>query len=876
MPDLRSDIQKALGSGYVLADELSGGGMSRVFVAQDSTLGRRIIVKVMPPETAVGVNTERFNREIAVVARLQHPHIVPLLSAGDANGLPFFTMPFVSGESLRARLDRSGPFSVADAIRLLRDVAAALAYAHDQGVVHRDIKPENILLSGGVAVVTDFGVAKALKVAGGEHGTNNTLTSAGIALGTPAYMSPEQASAAPDVDHRADIYSFGCLAYELLAGTSPFAGRTSQQMLAAHVIERPESLIDRRPSLPAALDSLVMQCLEKNAADRPQSATALISALDDIVTPPVGTSPTTLRSFGPRKGAAVLAGLLIIVASVIGWRAYLRNVTSAPLAVVATLPVAVSPTIEIEPAISPDGKLVAFSAELPQGPRIFVRQVDGERANILTDDIPGRRPRWSRDGSRLSFISTDGIYAVPTHGGTPRRMVETGDGGFDGVGTHSWSPDDKEIVYATREGIWIRAVTGGSPRLVVRRNPAIEGIGSPEWSPDGRLIAYVEGYQIGLGNTSPNTLKIVRAAGGTPVSVSDSTHVNVSPTWAPDSRKLLFVSNMGGTRDIWQQRIDADGRPIGSPSRQTSGLSSFNISMASDGSQLAYDVVKNANNVWWVSLEQRWPISISSAQPITRENHHIEMLSVSPDGRSLAYSSDRAGNQDIYTLRIDGGEPVQLTSNTGNDFAPVWSPDGREIAFYSHRNGIRNVYVMNSDGTAEQQITRGPGQKIFPSWSPDGKRIVFGVSLDGLYIIERASNDTWTDPRRLTADSANIPRWSPRGDWIVYAERMRPGWLIQPDGKGRRRLSADGKIPIGPVPAREWSPDGSTVFLSVRDSTNRLALWAVPIAGGSPRKVLSEDSSRRIGREYFATDGRRLFFTLRDWESEVYVMQLKR
>src|SRR5439155_1627183 len=212
--------------------------MSRVFVAEETALDRKVVIKVLPPETAAQVSLERFKREILLAAKLQHPHIVPLLTAGEANGLPYFTMPFVDGESLRVRLARHGELPVNHAIRMLREIASALAYAHEHGIVHRDLKPDNVLLSGGSAMVTDFGVAKALSAS--SNAEHAGLTSLGVALGTPAYMSPEQASADPSVDHRADIYSLGVLAYELLTGQPPFAGRTPQHVLAAHVTEAPD------------------------------------------------------------------------------------------------------------------------------------------------------------------------------------------------------------------------------------------------------------------------------------------------------------------------------------------------------------------------------------------------------------------------------------------------------------------------------------------------------------------------------------------------------------------------------------------------------------------------------------------------------------
>jgi len=285
--DLRDQLQSTLGAAYTLDRELGGGGMSRVFVATETSLARQVVVKVLPPETAGQISVERFRREITLAAQLQHPHIVPLLAAGVAGDVLYFTMPYIRGESLRTRVARHGELPVQDAVRILREVASALAFAHAAGVIHRDIKPDNVLISGDAAMVTDFGVAKALSESTAA-GDASGLTSLGVALGTPAYMSPEQVSADPLVDHRADIYSWGILAYELLSGATPFHGRPPQAMLAAHVQEQPEPLDRRRPSLQPALSALVARCLSKRPADRPQSAQELVSALDAVATTPSG------------------------------------------------------------------------------------------------------------------------------------------------------------------------------------------------------------------------------------------------------------------------------------------------------------------------------------------------------------------------------------------------------------------------------------------------------------------------------------------------------------------------------------------------------------------------------------------------------------
>jgi serine/threonine-protein kinase len=292
MDDAVPSLAAALGSGFRLERELGGGGMARVFLATELALDRRVVVKVLPPALAAGVSVDRFRREVALAARMQHPHIVPLLAAGTTAEPLWFTMPYVEGESLRTRLVRQGELPLGDAVRLLREIADALAHAHRAGVVHRDIKPENVLLSGGHAMVTDFGVAKAL-AAGGEVAPG--VTDVGLAVGTPAYMSPEQASADPTVDARADIYAFGVVAFELLVGRPPFEGRTAAQVIRMHLTEVPPSLTTLRDTVSPALADLVARCLAKRPADRPQTADELLAILDAVATPagtPVGATGT--------------------------------------------------------------------------------------------------------------------------------------------------------------------------------------------------------------------------------------------------------------------------------------------------------------------------------------------------------------------------------------------------------------------------------------------------------------------------------------------------------------------------------------------------------------------------------------------------------
>jgi len=283
-------LAEALADRYRIERELGAGGMATVFLAQDLKHDRKVALKVLRPELSTALGGDRFPREIHIVAQLSHPHILPLHDSGEVGGMLYYVMPYVDGETLRQRMKREGALPLAEAARILREVVDALAYAHQHGVVHRDIKPENVMLSGRHAIVMDFGVAKALSAAGGEK-----LTTVGVALGTPTYMAPEQAMGETDIDHRADIYAVGALAYEMLAGAPPFDKPTAQATLSAHVMEQPVDLAERRPGVLPQLSTLVMRCLQKDRAERWQSADDLLPALEALSTPSGGITPTDTR-----------------------------------------------------------------------------------------------------------------------------------------------------------------------------------------------------------------------------------------------------------------------------------------------------------------------------------------------------------------------------------------------------------------------------------------------------------------------------------------------------------------------------------------------------------------------------------------------------
>ena len=431
--ELRERLGAALGGAYTLERELGGGGMSRVFVAHDTRLGRHVVVKLLHPDLAAGLSARRFEREITLAARLQHPHVVPLLSAGEVDGLPYYTMPYVDGPSLRGRLRDSagtgGPLGTADAVAILRDVARALAYAHDQGVVHRDIKPENVLLAGDMAVVSDFGIAKALEASATRADATpvareSTLTGLGTSLGTPAYMAPEQA-VGEAVDARADLYAWGVVAYELLAGAHPFAGKTTaQQLIAAHLSEPPAPLASVAPGVPPAVAALVMRCLAKDPGDRPAAAGELVTALRPWTagaTTGEQVGGAARRSWGGiwrRSAAGLMSALLVLVLG--GWyltpvelRDSLRTLVTRPAPTIRVNRVVVAPFTDEtrDPRLAALGALAADY--LTEGlSRLGSLEVVDARTGAQTREVVRRIPRFLRPADDRALGEETGAKVV--------------------------------------------------------------------------------------------------------------------------------------------------------------------------------------------------------------------------------------------------------------------------------------------------------------------------------------------------------------------------------------------------------------------------------------------------------------------------------
>ncbi|MEO6056598.1 MAG: protein kinase [Gemmatimonadales bacterium] len=875
MADNLERLKAALAASYALERELGSGGMATVYLAEDLKHHRKVAVKVLRPELAIAIGGERFFREIEIAARLQHPHILPLLDSGilearpgDPGGRPYYVMPFVEGESLRDRL-RRGELPVADAVRILTEVVDALAYAHSQGVVHRDIKPDNVLLSSRHALVMDFGVAKAVSDAAGAK-----ITETGVTLGTPAYMAPEQALADPQLDHRVDIYAVGVLGYELLTGQPPFHGATPQEVLAAHVTRPAEPITMHRPAVPPALSGILMKCLEKRPADRWQSAEVLGGQLEAHATSSNDSATvrtTPLSALGPRKRGVpswlgwVGAGALVAAGA---FALSLRRSEPELLVLGKRAAVTSAPEWEIHPSLSPDGKMLAYTSVGNAPPRLLLRQIDGGNPVVVSQT--GFGAAFSPDGARLLAVTPRGLEIMPVLGGQSRVVANTMKWG-------NWSPDGRAIVYPGGDTLWVQAVDSS------RRTPIATGsdLHSPAWSTDGRWIAYVEGNSMfhRNGNLGASGIRVVSSRGGTPIGVTQVGGLNTSPIWLPGRPTLLFISDREGGRDIYQVALTSRGAPRGDPVRLTTGLDVERITISSDGRRLAWSQFRETGNAWSLPIPARDSLPLSRATQVTTGTQNIEGLVVSPDGEWLYYDSDRAGNSDIYRQRLAGGSVEQLTTDPAADFAPAVSPDGREVAFHSLRTGNRDIFVMPASGGESVQITRSPEQDYNLSWAPDGRQFVFDQQRNadrGLWVARRGASGEWATPAPFPrAGRAARPRWSPDGRWISFVSPE--GVNVVEVGSTRSRLLLASRDEVYPATWTAWSEDSRTIFLARSDTLGLFRIVAIPLDGRRATTVAYADvPARQFHRHGIAVSRGRLFFPLVERTSDVWVAEIEK
>jgi TolB protein len=631
-----------------------------------------------------------------------------------------------------------------------------------------------------------------------------------------------------------------------------------------------------RAKVPPGVDAAVLTALEKLPADRFATCGEFARAL-------VAEGPRTTPDVPARKRRALpllAAGAAALALALVTWRAA-TGVAPVPTLGRSTQ-LTSDPALEIQPAISSDGKFVAYSAGNSARMRIYIRPVGGGRTIPLTDDSTAveTEARWSPAGENLLFLTGGGASIAPALGGTARRVVAPGIGG---VLSAAWSPTGSEIAFVRGDSLQVVPVSGSPARLLATVSEAH----SCTWSPDGRWIACARFNReatipgVNFGNLAPGTIVLVPAEGGTPLELFTPVASSASPVWSPEGRRLYFVSNRDGPRDVYAIALGSSGKVRGRPERVTTGLGATSVSLSGDGRRLAYAVYAARANVWSVPMPASGSVSAESAAPVTTGNQVIESLRVSSDGRWLLYDSNLHGNSDIYRLPIGGGPSEQLTTDPVDEFAPDLSPDGRTLAYHTWRTGTRDIEVKPLDGAPAVLVTDTPMQEAYPAWSPDGRSLLFVTQSPPAYSIHvarRGADGRWA--RAQLADSAQSPEWSPDGASVAFVAAVSTEETheirIIPAAGGPERPVFAMNVDAPVAQAVRWSPDGRQLYFKSHDAAGRTSLWGVGSTGGTPRLLVRfPNLERQSSRFDFAVDATRFYFTIEDRQSDIAVAELR-
>jgi eukaryotic-like serine/threonine-protein kinase len=752
-------------------------------------------------------------------------------------------------------------------------VADALSYAHEHGVIHRDIKPENILISSGHALVADFGIARAI-----SQGAGDKLTETGIAVGTPAYMSPEQAVATGELDERTDIYGLGCVLYEMLTGAPPYTGSNAMAVMARKVLDPVPGIRVVRETVSPAIEHVVMKALNKVPADRFVSARQFSDALggDRRILAAIGarTGPNRRRWVGAAVAAALLvvAGAYVLIAGMSrGGRA---GTIVADFAQLTSLP-----GVEWFPSLSPDGKWLVYAAEGSGNHDIYLQSVGGQAPINLTKDSPAEddQPAFSPDGERIAFRSSrdgGGLYIMARTGEGVRRLTTRGY-------RPTWSPDGKRVAFTSENvelnpgnsvgisELWIVNADGhGEPRKLNTGDAILAS-----WSPHGDRIAFAHR----LGVPAQGDIWTVSPNGGEAIPVITDLAVDWSPAWSIDGRYLYFASDRSGSMNLWRIAIDErSGKPRGEPEAVTTPATYLaHPTLSGDGRHIAYASAQVSANIHSIVFDPNTGEMRGEPLAVTTGSRRWSSPDPSPDGQSVAFYTLAQPEGQLYVARADGTGLRQLTADTTADRLPRWSPDAQWIAFFSTRGGPMRIWMIRSDGSDLRQLTaRTAGYG--PTWSPDGKRmaVALGASTigDTVAII---------DPQRTAADQQydflvppavgqfEVNSWSPDGKYLA-------GQVLDPGGLGKgiaiyslQTRTYDKLADFGEWPV--WLPDSRRVLFV----SGGKAFYVVDIGTKKVRKIYSATRDV-IGPPRLTRDGRVAYFSRRVTEADVWLLTLRK
>ena len=860
-------------SHYKIIEKLGEGGMGVVYKAEDTKLKRTVALKFLPPELTRDPETKkRFIHEAQAASALDHNNVCTIYEIDETEeGQTFIAMACYEGEILKDKIQK-GPLDIQEAVDIGIQIAKGLEKAHKKGIVHRDIKPANIFITDeGIVKILDFGLAKL--------GRQTKLTKKGTTLGTVAYMSPEQ-TRGEDVDRRTDIWSLGVVLYEMVTGQLPFKGDYEQAIIYSILNEEPEPITGLRTGVPIEIASVVNKALTKNLNQRYQNIGEMLADLKSL-------GKASALSMDLKRFPKTISKFMVIIFTIAFlFTFFMISIITCPKGkefhIQRTVPLTTAPGLEQDPSWSPDGTRIAYSSDEGGNMDVWVRQIaTGQRINLTKNHIGfDGKAVWSPDGEWIAFISDredGGIFMMPALGGIPNRVVSLSFAvslsNISAIPYLCWSPDGKELTYAVAGHLYTVPAIGGTPTPVPLPSTGLAvGYSEPAWSPDGDRIAFTDFVALGVATSQ---IWSARHDGIDPVPVTEGRHFDHNPVWSSDGKQLFFISDRGGSRDVWWVSVDVRGKPIGPVQSLTTGLGVGSIALSRDGTKLAYTKIIEHSNIWSIPIVPNRTFTLDEAQALTKENHYIDLLSVSPNGEWIAFDSNRNGNQDIWIMRTDGTALRQLTTHPAHDWVGSWSPDGSQIAFHSMRRGTRDLFVMPAAGGEVRQLTNHVAEEIVPIWSPDGKKIAFVSNRKGHMDVWVVPSDGG-EPRQLTFNGAQeIVSWSPDGKQIVFGSKYQKNsdlFLLPAEGGEPVQLTHGMWFDIDPC---FWSSHGSMIYAwgggtRGQEGTN---LWAVSVADGTARPLL--DLSRSWKEPILlSSDGERIYFTLWECVGDLWLAEL--